>query len=229
MFFPELIQSIKTTDKVLEIGPGSNPHPRSDILLEYEFESLDVAEAQRGYQPVLKTDKPIILYKGNVLPFEDNEFDYVICSHVVEHVNDLDQFISEINRVGKSGYLEYPTIYYDYVYNIPEHVTFVKNRNSKIYWMNKDKTSLTEFQGIQNLFYYSLGQKYWGFVQDLRKYFVEGFEWFDKIESVETSDLKDLLFDTVELPLDERWNYRDKEASLLFRALRKGKRLLRLA
>ena len=48
MFFPERIRSIRNTDRVLEIGPGGSPHPRSDILLEKKFENLKEAEAQRG-------------------------------------------------------------------------------------------------------------------------------------------------------------------------------------
>ncbi len=43
------------------------------------------------------------------LPFKDKEFDYVICTHVIEHVNDPISFKEEIERVGKSGYIELPT------------------------------------------------------------------------------------------------------------------------
>ena len=43
------------------------------------------------------------------LPFNDKEFDYVICSHVLEHVNDPVFLKNEIERIGKSGYLELPT------------------------------------------------------------------------------------------------------------------------
>jgi|TARA_B100001057_G_C22643317_1_gene869111 hypothetical protein len=43
------------------------------------------------------------------LPFKDKEFDYVICAHVIEHVNDPISFKTEIQRVGKAGYIELPT------------------------------------------------------------------------------------------------------------------------
>jgi hypothetical protein len=43
------------------------------------------------------------------LPFKDKEFDYVICAHVMEHVNDPISFKKEIERIGKSGYIELPT------------------------------------------------------------------------------------------------------------------------
>ena len=37
------------------------------------------------------------------------EFDYIICAHVIEHVNDPIFFKQEIERIGKSGYIELPT------------------------------------------------------------------------------------------------------------------------
>jgi SAM-dependent methyltransferase len=43
------------------------------------------------------------------LPFKDKEFDYVICSHVLEHVPDPFKLKAEIERVGKAGYIELPT------------------------------------------------------------------------------------------------------------------------
>ena len=43
------------------------------------------------------------------LPFKDKEFDYVICAHVIEHVPYPMKFKSEIERIGKCGYIELPT------------------------------------------------------------------------------------------------------------------------
>ena len=47
--------------------------------------------------------------KDHKLPFKDKEFDYVILSHVLEHVPNLIEFISEIERISKAGYIELPT------------------------------------------------------------------------------------------------------------------------
>lgn len=201
MFFPKLIKSIRPSDRVLEIGPGGTPHPRSDVFLEYDFESAVVAESQRGYQKNLKTQKPVIYYKEDIFPFKDKEFDYIICSHVAEHVENLDQFVKEITRVGKAGYIEYPTIYYDYMYNIEEHLTFIKYKNSTLHWMSKNKTHLAEFNAVQALLHESLNQKHYALVNALQSYFFEGFEWFDHIKTAQTTRLEDLVFDTFEIPL----------------------------
>lgn len=48
MFYPERICSINPGDKVLEIGPGATPYPRSDVFLEKQFDSEADLIAQSG-------------------------------------------------------------------------------------------------------------------------------------------------------------------------------------
>ncbi len=57
--------------------------------------------------------KYTIIEPNKKLPFKDKEFDYVILSHVLEHVPNLLQFKDELVRIGKSGYIELPTKFYD--------------------------------------------------------------------------------------------------------------------
>jgi SAM-dependent methyltransferase len=96
--------SIKPEDRVLEIGSGGTPHERADVFLEKEFDEKE-AQAQRGYAKKLKTNKPVVYYKGGRFPFEDNEFDYVICTHVLEHIpsDSLEYFVAELTRVAKKA------------------------------------------------------------------------------------------------------------------------------
>ena len=47
------------------------------------------------------------------LPFKDKEFDFVIASHVLEHVDNIEKFISELERISNKGYIELPTILED--------------------------------------------------------------------------------------------------------------------
>ena len=49
------------------------------------------------------------LEPGKKLPFKDKEFDYVILSHVLEHIPNIKEFKKELVRIGKSGYIELPT------------------------------------------------------------------------------------------------------------------------
>lgn len=199
MFFPEKIKSIKNGDKVLEIGPGGTPHPRSDVFLEKIFENENEKEGQRGYAPKLETSKQIFYYKGGAFPFASKEFDYVICSHVLEHVEDVDSFTKEITRVGKRGYIEFPTIYYDYIYNFPEHLTFLLWKNNKISWIPKEGSDLKNFQVIHDFFYLSLIKGYSSLVNDLKEYFFQGFEWDKFLFTEKVNDISDVVYEKNEL------------------------------
>ena len=51
-----------------------------------------------------------LLAPNEKLPFKDKEFDFVIASHVLEHVEDPPFFLNEIQRISsKGGYIEVPT------------------------------------------------------------------------------------------------------------------------
>ena len=84
MIFPQLIKSIQANDKVLEIGPGGNPFYRSNVLLEKKYENKEEWEAQCGGQKPDNKGKTIFYYNGVDFPFKSNEFDYIICSHVLD-------------------------------------------------------------------------------------------------------------------------------------------------
>ena len=206
MFFPEKIKSIKPTDKVLEIGPGGHPHPRSDMLLEKRFSDEKEAEAQRGYTPSPKTDKKVVYYDGGNFPFKDNEFNYVICSHVLEHVQDIDFFVNELNRVASRGYLEYPTIYYDYIYNFPEHVMFLFMKRGSIYYMSKEQSGLNQFLPVNRFFYETLKSGYKSIITELKPYFFQGFEWSEKIKIKKAGSLSDLTYDMSQLNFQKKVN-----------------------
>jgi len=195
MFFPERIVSIKDNDRVLEVGPGGSPHPRSDVLLEKKFNGCDARE-QRGGTPALKTEKEVVFYEEKKFPFEDNEFDYVICSHVLEHVpsNEICNFLSEIQRVGKKGYLEFPTIYYDYIYNFPKHLTFLLYEGGTIKYLGKEQTQIHLFQPVQDFFYNSAVAGHKSLTKSLKEYYFQGFEWQNSINAVEARDVKDVVY-----------------------------------
>jgi SAM-dependent methyltransferase len=178
MYFPEKIISIKESFKVLEVGPGASPHPMSNVFLEKKYATEKELIAQSGHVGILITDKPVHFYDGGVFPFENDAFDYVICSHVLEHVPDIPFFLSEIFRVSKMGYFEFPTIYYDYIFNIPEHLNILKFSEKKIFYASKQELGFGHQAEVQKLFYLSMFQSYGDAIIPLYKdYFFQGFEW----------------------------------------------------
>ena len=56
-----------------------------------------------------KNLKFIKIFPNQKLPFKDKEFDYVILSHVLEHVQNILEFTKEVERIAKAGYIELPT------------------------------------------------------------------------------------------------------------------------
>lgn len=87
---------------VLEVGSGGGPYDRANILCDAHLDTYE-----RQYAPLVQ-DRPMVLAFGETLPFRDQAFDFVIASHVLEHSEEPERFISEIQRVGKAGYVEVP-------------------------------------------------------------------------------------------------------------------------
>ena len=75
-------------------------------------------------------NKKFVRINDKRLPFKDNEFDFVISSHVIEHVEDFKFFISEIERVTVQGYIELPT-------RLGDNIVF-ENLKDHIWWFKYD-------------------------------------------------------------------------------------------
>lgn len=91
--------------RILGIGPG-------DFPLEQATEFVDVSDE--------KADKlggrPLLLHDLNEeLPLVDNLFDFVYCSHVLEHLESPLFGLAEIQRVGRAGFVEVPGILMDFI------------------------------------------------------------------------------------------------------------------
>ena len=87
--------------KILDIGCGYTAHSNASVI-------CDIQDLSHFYK-----DKKFIRLKEKTLPFKNKEFDFVIASHVMEHVDDVDYFIEELERVSVKGYIELPTILED--------------------------------------------------------------------------------------------------------------------
>jgi len=97
--------NIKPNGRVLDIGSGGEPFPNATILAERFLEP-----SRHRHGSVVREGKPLILSDVNNLPFRDKCFDFVYCSHVLEHVDNPLLACAEIMRVGKRGYIETPTM-----------------------------------------------------------------------------------------------------------------------
>ena len=94
------IQSILSKNanwKVLDIGCGYTANKFATTICDTQ----DLSEFYK--------EKNFIKLNSKNLPFKDKEFDFVIASHVLEHVEDFKFFINELERVSDKGYIELPT------------------------------------------------------------------------------------------------------------------------
>ena len=112
------IISSKDSWKILDIGCGFNANKFATVI-------CDVQDLSKHYQ-----NKNFVRLLDKKLPFADKEFDFVIASHVMEHVEDLELFISELERISTKGYIELPT-------KLEDNLVF-ENKNDHIWQMDFD-------------------------------------------------------------------------------------------
>ena len=104
--------------KILDIGCGFRPNENANVI-------GDIKDFSNYYK-----DKTFVQIKGKILPFKDKEFDFVIASHVIEHVEDFEFFIKELERISPKGYIELPSRFGD-------NLVF-ENKKDHIWWFKFD-------------------------------------------------------------------------------------------
>ena len=117
--------------EILDIGCNIAP-------VEFAQTVADVQNFSKFYE---EKNKKFVLIKDKNLPFSNKQFDFVYASHVIEHVEDLSFFISEIKRISRQGYIELPSI-------LEDNIVLSKNSSDDHKWMFKfddvDKVLLVE-------------------------------------------------------------------------------------
>jgi len=106
--------NINAGDTVLDIGCGEGRHSISlyvdrevnAIGIDLSMEDMKTAKNRIKDFSISETNSSSCIFgAGDIksLPFEDNVYDAVICSEVLEHLESLDDAVSEIVRVLKPG------------------------------------------------------------------------------------------------------------------------------
>jgi uncharacterized protein YbaR (Trm112 family) len=70
----------------------------------------------------LIVDRPMVCGDIHNIPFVDNAFRFVSCSHILEHLDKPEAAIDELTRVAQQGYIETPSEIHEYLdLNFPFH------------------------------------------------------------------------------------------------------------
>ena len=104
--------------KVLDVGCGYRAHPKATVI-------ADVQDLSNYYK-----ERKFIKINEKKFPFKDKEFDFVIASHVIEHVEDFEFFIKELERVSSKGYIELPS-------RLGDNLVF-ENKTDHVWWFLYD-------------------------------------------------------------------------------------------
>lgn len=118
-------------DLVLEIGPGQKPMIRSDVLVDKFL--TDDTERCGG----LVIDRPLVVADVCALPFKDKVFDYVYTAHTLEHIEEIERALRELQRVAKKGCIIVPHWSYEGLWNKGPHLWLISTRDHTLVFRRK--------------------------------------------------------------------------------------------
>jgi len=95
---------IRPDERVLDVGSGGWPFARATHLADRHM-----AGTTHRVEPLKRDERPFIAVDLERLPFRSGAFDFVFCSHVLEHLDHPGKALRELSRVGARGYIEVPT------------------------------------------------------------------------------------------------------------------------
>jgi len=150
--------------KILDVGCGYRANKHATII-------ADIKDFTDFYK-----DKKFVKIEDKNFPFMDKEFDFVIASHVIEHVEDFEFFISELERISSKGYIELPT-------RLGDNLVF-ENKKDHIWWFYFDDTknkliASKKNQILDSFITVSMAKL---FEEIYRESFVIELAWEDKID-----------------------------------------------
>jgi ubiquinone/menaquinone biosynthesis C-methylase UbiE len=92
--------------RVLDVGCGDSPYKQFLNSAQTQYTGIDIVDADTfDYQ-----NSSIIPFDGKTIPFDNEQFDAIVCTEVLEHVEHYQLLINEMHRVKKQGARGFITI-----------------------------------------------------------------------------------------------------------------------
>lgn len=89
---------VSWTGRVLDVGAGESPW--RDLMPGATYVGLDTSHSDAFG---MSRRRDVVYYDGGEMPFEDDEFDHVLCTEVLEHVDEPLPFLADLHRVLRPG------------------------------------------------------------------------------------------------------------------------------
>jgi len=111
----------------LDIGCGAYPFWDADFAADVEFTTFDLPEMQK------KLAGKFVRCDIHYLPFASSSFTFVHSSNVLEHTEDPRKAFAELKRVGRHGFAETPSAFFEKVINhSPRHRWIICWENERL-------------------------------------------------------------------------------------------------
>ena len=115
-----ILERLRDEDLVLDVGGWAKPFPRADWVIDlmpYETRGLrDYDREGERFSADTWVCRDICHHEP--WPFEDDMFDFAICSQTLEDVRDPVWVCHELARVAKAGYIEVPSRLEEQTYRV---------------------------------------------------------------------------------------------------------------
>ncbi len=141
MRLKKLIKEVKLSRQVegliLDIGSGHNPHYCASVCGDkYVLDGMERANRK------VNLDRPFIVLDAEKLPFRDRVFDYSFASHVLEHLDNPEACLRELQRISKRGHISCPSEFSEKLGGVPYHKWYVSVVGNKLVLKQKKKPFL---------------------------------------------------------------------------------------
>ena len=112
-----LLATLPDDAVVADVGGGASPFARADYVIDaLAFDASGTGShgsihKQLDIQPRFTRDTwiQVDVCARAAWPIKDKQFDYVVCSHLLEDIRDPIWVCSELQRIAKAGYIEVPS------------------------------------------------------------------------------------------------------------------------
>lgn len=137
---------IKQGDKVLDVGSAKCIFTRANYIIDIlDYEDRSTNKYWGPEEEYFTKDTWIKADIHEKIPFEDNYFDFSLCTHTLEDIKDPISVCKELIRVSKSGYIECPSREVESVMNLKKqglvgygnHRWFVNIDGNNVTFTNK--------------------------------------------------------------------------------------------